>query len=101
MYSTNPDFEYEDDQEVVETLPPSNQKLTIRLDKKQRRGKQVTLVTGFIGKDDDLKELAKTLKSKCGVGGSAKDAEIIIQGDFREKVKQILSSMGYACKVSG
>ena len=101
IYSTNPDYVYEDEQEIIETLPPNQQKLIIRLDKKQRKGKQVTLVTGFVGNDDDLKDLAKTLKSKCGVGGSSKDNEIIIQGDFREKIKQILDSAGYHVKVSG
>jgi translation initiation factor 1 len=101
IYSTNPDYEYEDDNEIIETLPPAKQKLTVRLDKKQRKGKQVTLVTGFIGSDEDLSQLAKTLKSKCGVGGSSKNSEIIIQGDFREKVMQLLLSLGYKAKVSG
>ncbi len=102
VYSTNPDFEYRDEQEnIAETLPPSQQKLTIHLDKKQRKGKQVTLVTGFAGNADDLKDLGKILKSKCGVGGSVKDNEIIIQGDLREKVKQLLSNMNYGCKISG
>ncbi len=102
VYSTNPDYAYDDEQEnITETLPPSQQKLTIRLDKKQRKGKQVTLITGFAGNADDLKDLGKILKSKCGVGGSVKDNEIIIQGDLREKVKQLLSNMNYGCKISG
>lgn len=101
VYSTNSDFQFEKEQESIETLPPEKQHLIIRLDKKQRRGKQVTLVSGFVGNEDKLKELGKILKSKCGVGGSVKDGVIIIQGEFREKIKQLLSSMGYTCKISG
>ncbi len=95
VFSTNPDFnDWDDDQEPeAETLPPKQQKLIVSLDKKQRKGKKVTLVKGFVGSNEDLKDLGKTLKSKCGVGGSVKDGEIIIQGDFKEKVKQILESM--------
>ena len=96
MYSTNPDFEYEyDSEEEQETLPPEEQHLKIETDKKKRRGKTVTLITGFIGKEEDLKELAKLLKTKCGVGGSAKNNEILIQGDFKKKIIDILVSKDY------
>lgn len=97
VYSTNPDFRYayEDEQPVVETLPPNQQKLRVTLDRKQRGGKQVTLVTGFVGTDDDLTALGKMLKTKCGVGGAAKDGEIMVQGDFREKVVSLLREAGY------
>ena len=101
IYSTNRDLNFEEKQEVEETLLPGKQNLIIRLDKKQRRGKQVTLVTGFIGNDDDLRVLGKMLKSKFGVGGSAKEGEIIIQGEFREKIKQLLTGLGYRCKIAG
>lgn len=96
MYSTNPDYHYETENEEEEsTLMPSQQKLRVQLDRKNRGGKVVTLVTGFIGTEDDLKELGKLLKSKCGVGGSAKDGEIIVQGDFKQKVVDLLKKEGY------
>ncbi len=101
VYSTNPNFKLHEDKEVVKTLPPQQQHLIVSLDKKQRAGKSVTLITGFVGNGDDLQELGKFLKTKCGVGGSIKDSEIIIQGDFRQKVMQMLTDKGYKVKISG
>lgn len=99
VYSTNPDYNYQyDDEPEAETLPPSQQKLRVAIDRHHRGGKTVTLVTGFVGTDDDLQTLGKLLKSKCGVGGSAKDGEIIVQGEFVEKVKQLLVAEGYRVK---
>ena len=96
VYSTNPDFKYEEETaEEAVTLPPASQKLIVSIDRRNRGGKQVTLVSGFIGTDEDLAALGKTLKVKCGVGGSAKNGEITIQGDFREKVTALLTEMGY------
>lgn len=96
VYSTSDEFTYDYDAEgEAETLTPTDQKLVVSLDKKQRGGKQVTLVTGFVGTESDLKALGKMLKTKCGVGGSAKQGEIIIQGDFRERVKELLLQEGY------
>ena len=95
MYSTDPDFKFEPEQSSNETLSPVQQKLKMKLDTKHRAGKAVTLVEGFIGKDEDLQELGKKLKSFCGTGGSAKDGEIIIQGDQREKVMQWFLKNGY------
>src|SRR6188508_2849526 len=95
VYSTDPNFQFEERNEDTETLSPAQQKLKIRLDTKHRAGKAVTLVEGFIGKDEDLQDLGKKLKSFCGTGGSAKDREIIIQGDQREKVMQWFGKNGY------
>lgn len=102
VYSTSPNFdEWDDGKEDVKTPPPEKQTLYISLDKKQRRGKKVTLITGFVGDEQVLKDLGKILKSKCGVGGSVKDKEVIIQGDFRDKIKVILLEMNYKCKTKG
>lgn len=102
VYSTNPDFKYETAEEPeAETLPPGRQELRVWLDRKQRGGKQVTLVRGFVGRSDDLEELARLLKTRCGVGGSVKEGEIIIQGDHRDRVVEILLRSGYRCKKAG
>ncbi len=95
VFSTDPNFKFEEEQENTATLAPAQQKLKIRLDTKHRAGKAVTLVEGFVGTDDDLQELGKKLKSFCGTGGSAKDGEIIVQGDQRDKVLQWLQKNGY------
>ncbi|MDR0541705.1 MAG: translation initiation factor [Dysgonamonadaceae bacterium] len=96
VYSTNPDFRYETTEtEEPDTLPKEKQSLCVRLDKRNRGGKQVTLITGFVGKEEDLQALGKFLKTKCGAGGSAKDNEIIVQGDVRAKVVEILHKEGY------
>lgn len=102
VYSTNPDFEYQHEQEEsAETLPNEKQDLRVMLDKKQRAGKAVTLVTGFIGKEEDLQVLGKLLKTKCGVGGTVKEGEIMIQGDFRDKIMLLLQQSGYKAKKAG
>lgn len=98
VYSTNPDFKYDQEEEILEqkTIEPSKQKLKVYMDAKARsKGKQATVVNGFIGTEDDLKDLAKLLKTKCAVGGTIKDGEIIIQGDFRDKIVQLLNAQGY------
>lgn len=101
VYSTNPDFKYtleQDSQEQVQTLEPGKQKLIVRIDRRARAGKQVTLIDGFVGREEDLAALAKTLKTRCGVGGTAKDGQITIQGDLRDKLVTLLTSMGYNAK---
>lgn len=99
VYSTNPDFEYASETAgEQETLVPGKQRLRVALDRRNRGGKQVTIVADFVGTNDDLKELCKLLKQKCGVGGSAKEGEIIIQGDFRDKIVQILTEAGYKAR---
>jgi translation initiation factor 1 len=98
VYSTDPNFQFEEEQLNSETLPPAKQQLKVRLETKHRAGKSVTLITGFIGKTEDLDDLCKKLKNYCGTGGSAKDGEIIIQGDQREKVMQCLTKSGFKAK---
>ncbi len=96
VYSTNPDFKYEEEEEAsADTLSAAQQNLRVQLDRKNRGGKIVTLITGFIGSDEDLKELGKMLKMKCGVGGAAKDGEIIVQGDFKQRILELLKKEGY------
>lgn len=96
VYSTNSDYDYDYQQEESEELLPENQqKLRVFIDRKQRKGKEVTLITGFIGPEENLKDLGKYLKSKCGVGGSAKDGEIIIQGNQRDRIVELLKEKGY------
>lgn len=96
VYSTNPDFQYStDEMEENETLPKQQQKLRVSIEKNHRGGKTVTIVRNFIGTSDDIKELGKLLKTKCGVGGSTKDGEILVQGEFKEKVVELLKKEGY------
>ena len=100
VYSTNPDYQYESSkEEEAVTLPKNQQKLRVSMEKKGRGGKTVTLIRGFVGADDELKELGKLLKTKCGVGGSTKDGEVIIQGDFKQRIIDLLKAEGYTlCK---
>ena len=96
VYSTNPDYEYSDDsQEEADTLPKNQQKLRLNMERAGRGGKTVTLVKGFVGSDKDINALCKLLKQKCGVGGSVKDGEIIIQGDHRQRLVEVLKKEGY------
>lgn len=102
VYSTNPDFQYnQGGKEEEETIPPQKQNLVVAIEKKNRGGKTVTLVKGFVGKEDDLAELGKKLKVKCGVGGSVKEGEIIIQGEFKMRIADLLKEWGYRVKISG
>jgi translation initiation factor 1 len=103
VYSTNSDYEYElkNTGDEEQTLPPRQQKLVVCLDKKQRKGKKVTLIAGFVGTIEDLKNLGRELKTKCSTGGSIKDGEIIIQGDFCDKILELLTEAGYKAKRSG
>lgn len=96
VYSTNPDFNYNSDESQVETLAPERQKLRVSIERKGRGGKTATLVRGFVGTDDDLQSLAKQLKTRCGTGGTAKDGEIIIQGEVKDKILALLLSLGYS-----
>ena len=96
VFSTNPDFAYQDeDQQPMDSLAPGQQKLRLRIEKNGRGGKTVTVVSGFVGKEEELKELARMLKTRCGVGGSCKEGEIIIQGDFKNRIIDILKQEGY------
>ena len=96
VYSTNPDFNYTtEENEEAETLPKNQQKLRVSIEKKGRGGKTVTLLRGFVGKEEDLKELGRTLKAKCGVGGSVKDGEVLVQGEFKQRITELLKEEGY------
>ncbi|AHF16753.1 translation initiation factor [Niabella soli] len=95
VYSTNPDFKFQPEADQSDTLPPAQQRLRIQLETKHRGGKTASILIGFVGKEEDLQDLGKKLKSFCGTGGSAKDGEIIIQGDHRDKVLQWLLKNGY------
>jgi len=100
VFSTNQDYSYKNDEEQksVQTVPIEHQKLIVSIDRRNRGGKQVTLISGFVGSDEALSLLGKVIKNKCGVGGSAKNGEILIQGDFRDKIVVLLQSMGYKAK---
>lgn len=101
VYSTNDDFDLNNELETEETLSPEEQRLEAHLDKKNRGGKVVTIIKGFVGNSDDLKTLSKDLKTLCGVGGSVKDGEIIIQGNFRDKIMNYMKNKGYQVKRVG
>ncbi len=102
VYSTNPDFQFSsEEEEATKRIEPSQQKLYVSLDRKNRKGKSVTLIRGYAGTNEELKSLAKELKNKCGVGGSTKDGEILIQGDFRDRVLSLLKEKNFNVKRSG
>lgn len=101
VFSTNDNFSFNKEESTIETLPPNQQKLEAHLDKKNRAGKVATIIKGFEGSDEDIKSLAKQLKNFCGVGGSVKDGEIIIQGNFRDKIMTLLIKEGYKVKRVG
>jgi len=102
VFSTNPDFVPPSTEDQHQDTPdPNEQDLRVHIDRKQRRGKEVTLITGFIGNDDDLKQLGKMLKTKCGVGGAVKNGEIMIQGNHRKKVLELLKKEGFKAKPAG
>jgi translation initiation factor 1 len=102
VYSTNPDFQYNQGEKIEEeTIPSQKQNLIVAIERKNRGGKTVTLVKGFVGNEDDLAELGKKLKTKCGVGGSVKEGEIIIQGEFKTRIADLLKEWGYRVKISG
>lgn len=97
VYSTNPDFSYQlDEEEEQATIDPKQQKLRVSIEKKGRGGKTVTVISGFIGSEDDLKELGRMLKTKCGVGGAVKDGKILIQGEFKQRIIDLLKAEGYS-----
>ncbi|MDM8176940.1 MULTISPECIES: translation initiation factor [Olivibacter] len=102
VYSTDQNYSYREEESFeTDTLPAAKQQLRVQLDKKQRAGKAVTLITGFVGKEEDLSALGKQLKQRCGVGGATKEGQIMIQGDFRKKIVEILTTEGYKVKLIG